>query len=185
MKQKNKKIIHIFFSDYFSWILVILFVFVITLAAVIYSGNANGFIWIVPVSFLIILCFSFRLFLLYCKVKKDLKYNNIETLTIRIVDIRQDNTLGFVNNGGANIGKRKYRIIDENDNYYLLSASNDRELPFVFCPDSPAFFVEIVFLKSSRLALGIKIIDQSKMSKEAREQKNNLLQFKKVFSHYF
>jgi hypothetical protein len=185
MKQRNKDIIRIFFSDYFSWILIVFVLFVVTLAAVICSGNANGFIWIVPASFVIIFSFSFRLLVLYCKAKKDLKDNNVETLTVRITKIQQDNTLGFKNRGGATVGKRKYKLIDENDNYYLLSTASDKEMFYAFYPNPPAFSIEIVFLKRSRLVLRMKIIDASKANKEAGEQKNKITQFKKVFSHYF
>lgn len=185
MKQRNKEIIRIFFSDYFSWILVVLFVFVITLAAVIWSSNANGFIWIVPASFVIIFSFSFRLLVLYCKAKKDLKDNNTETLTVRITTIQQDNTLGFKNRGGATVGKRKYRLIDENDNYYLLSTASEKEMFYAFYPNHLDFSVEILFLKRTRLVLRMKIVDTSKTNKEAGEQKNNITQFKKVFGHYF
>ena len=74
---------------------------------------------------------------------------NIEQITIKTFKIEQDDTFGFKNRGGAAVGKRKYKIIDENHNVYLLSTANDKDLFFMFAPQ-PTFHVEIEFLKKSR-----------------------------------
>ena len=183
MNKQNNSIIRNFFSDYFTWLLSVSFLFIVSLVATIMFGNANGFIWSIPLLFLVIYCLSFRLLILYCKARKDLYDSNIEKLTIKILKIEQDDTFGFKNKGGATVGKKKYRLIDENNNCYFLSAANKKDMFAVFHP-IPDFSVEIEVLKKARLILRMKIIDEPKTIKESREQKNNIIHFKKTFGHY-
>lgn len=183
MKKQSHSVIRTFFSDYFSWIIILCVLFVITLASVIAFGNARRLIWAIPIMFLFIFSFSFRLLILYCKTKKDLKNNNIETLTIHISDIQWDGTYIFRHRGGGPVGKLKYKLTDENGNFYLLSAVNDKDIFVLFHPH-PTFDVEIEVLKKSRVVLRMKIIDAPKTKKEARNLNYNITQFKKVFGHY-
>ena len=167
MSKQYKSVIRIFFSDYLSWILIVSVLFVISLVATIAFGNANGFIWIIPVIFLVIYCFSLPLLILYCKTKKDIKNRNIEQITIKNFKIEQDDTFGFKNRGGAAVGNRKYRIIDENGDYYLLSTANEKDM-FIMLHVNPTFSIEIEFLKTSRLVLQMKIIDEPQTNKKDR-----------------
>lgn len=184
MNNRYDKIIRNFFSDYVAWLLVVSFLFIVTLFAIIASGNANGFIWVVPILFLVIYCFSFPLLILYLKARKDLKESNIDVLTIKTFKIEQEGMFGFKNRGGATVGKRKYRIIDENGNYYLLSTANEKDMLLMFYPN-PTFSIEIAFLKTSRLVLQMKIIDELQTNKKVRAQKyNTTSDFKKIFNHY-
>jgi len=183
MSERYKNVIRTFFSDYLSWLLIVSVLFVVSLVVTIAAGNANGFIWIIPVLFLVIYCSSFPLLILYCKVRKDLKYNNIEKLTIKILKIEQDNKFVFKNRGGAIVGKRKHRIIDENGNYYLLSAENDKDMFLMFHPDNP-FSVEVEVLSKSRLVLSMKLIEEPKTKKVDRKHNYNISHFKKIFPHY-
>lgn len=132
MSKQCKSVIRTFFSDYLSWLLIVSALFVISLVATIAFGNANGFIWIIPVLFLVIYCFSLPLFILYSRAKKDIKNRNIEQITIKTFKIEQDDKFGLKNRGGATVGKRKYRIIDEKGNYYLLSTSNEKDMFLCF-----------------------------------------------------
>ncbi len=186
MSKRYINSIRIFFSDYVSWLLIIACLFIVSLVAVVAFGNANGFIWIIPVMFLIILCLClpFPLLILYCKVRKDLKHNNIDKLTVKIAEIQQYDKFEFKNRVGATVGKRKYRIIDENDNYYLLSTANDKDMFLIFHPDL-SFSVEVEVLNKSRLVLSMKLMEEPKTKKAARKQNYNIARFKKVFSHYF
>ena len=183
MSKQYKNVIRTFFSDYLSWLLIVSVLFVFSLVATIAVGNANDFIWIIPVLFLVIYCLSFPLLILYCKARKDLKYNNIDKLTIKILKIEQDDKFGFINRGGATVGKKKYRIIDENGNYYLLSTANDINMFIVFNPDL-TFSLEIEVLKKSRLVLRMKLIDEPKAKKETKHRKNSIERFTDIFSHY-
>jgi hypothetical protein len=185
MSKQYKSVIRTFFSDYISWLLIVSALFIISLVAIIVFGNANGFIWIIPVLFLIIYCFSLPLLILYCKAKKDIKNRNIEQITIKTFKIEQDDTFGFKNRGGAAVGKRKYRIIDENGDYYLLSTANEKNMFFTL-HFNPTFSIEIEFLKTSRLVLQMKIIDEPQTNKKGRAKKyNTASDFRKIFSHYF
>ena len=184
MSKQYKSVIRTFFSDYLSWLLIVSVLFVISLVATIAFGNANGFIWIIPVLFLVIYCLSLPLLVLYCKAKKDIKNRNIEQITIKTFKIEQDDTFGFKNRGGGTVGKRKYRIIDENGNYYLLSTANEKDMFFMFHID-PSFSIEIEFLKTSRLVLHMKIIDEPQTNKKVRAKKyNTASDFRKIFNHY-
>ncbi|MBQ8005116.1 MAG: hypothetical protein IJ303_02255 [Clostridia bacterium] len=184
MNKRYNNAIHIFFSDYLAWLLIVSVLFVISLVATIAFGNANGFIWIIPVLFLVIYCLSLPLLILYCKAKKDIKNRNIEQITIKFFKIEQDDTFGFKNRGGAAVGKRKYRIIDENGNYYLLSTANEKDMFFMF-HFNPSFSIEIEFLKTSRMVLHMKIIDEPKTNKKVRVKKyNTTSDFRKIFGHY-
>lgn len=184
MSKQYKSVIRTFFSDYLSWLLIVSVLFVISLVATIVFGNAKGFIWIIPVIFLVIYCFSLPLLILYCKVEKDIKNKNIEQTTIKTFKIKQDDTFGFKNRGGSAVGKRKYRIIDENGNYYLLSTANEKDIFFMF-HISPSFSIEIDFLKTSRLVLHMKIIDEPQTNKKDRAKKyNSASDFRKIFNHY-
>ena len=116
-------------------------------------------------------------------MRKDLKYNNIDKLTIKILKFEQDDAFGFKHRGGATVGKRKYRIIDENGNYYLLSTANDKDMFLIFQPDL-SFSVEVEVLNKSRLVLSMKLTEEPKKKKVSRKQDYNIAQFKKVFSHY-
>lgn len=183
VKKQSYSAIRTFFSDYLSWIIILCVLFVITLVSVIATGNAKGFIWLVPVMFLLIFSFSFRLLILYCKAWKDLKNNNIETLTIHISDIQRDDTYIFRHRGGGSVGKLKYKLTDKNGNFYLLSAANEKDMFVLFRPH-PTFDLEIEVLKKSRLVLRMKIIDVPRTKKDARKPNYNITQFKKVFGHY-
>jgi hypothetical protein len=183
MSKQYKSVIRTFFSDYLSWLLIVSVLFVISLVATIAFGNANGFIWIIPVLFLVICSLSLPLLVLYCKAKKDIKNRNIEQITIKTFKIEQDDTFGFKNRCGGAVGKRKYRIIDENGNYYLLSTSIEKDL-FLF-HFNPTFSIEIEFLKTSRLVLQMKIIDEPQTNKKVRAKKYNIASdFRKIFNHY-
>jgi hypothetical protein len=185
MSKQYKSVIRTFFSDYISWLLIVSSLLIISLVAIIVFCDANGFIWIIPVLFLIIYCFSLPLLILYCKAKKDIKNRNIEQITIKTFKIEQDDTFGFKNGGGATVGKRKYRIIDENGDYYLLSTANEKNMFFTL-HFNPTFSIEIEFLKTSRLVLQMKIIDEPQTNKKGRAKKyNTASDFRKIFSHYF
>jgi len=184
MEKKHTAVIRTYFSDYVKWLLLVSFLFLITLVATIAFNGVTEFFWIVPVSFIVIYLFSIPLFMLYGKAKKDIKDRNIEKIIIRTFTIDYDKNFNFENNGGATIGKTKYRIIDENNNLYLVSTSNDKDLFMGFYPDS-SFSLEITVLKKSRLVLGIKILENAKTIKESREQRHNINHFKKIFNHYF
>lgn len=184
MSKQYKNIIRTFFSDYLSWLLIVSVLFVISLVVPIALGNTNGSIWIILVLFLVIYCLSFPLLILYCKAKKDLKYNNIDKLTIKIHQIEQDDKFVFKNWGGVTVGKQKYRIIDENGNYYLLSTANDKDMFIMFTTD-PTFSLEIEVLKKSRLVLRMKLIDEPKTKKETKHRKNSIKRFTDIFGHYF
>ena len=184
MNKKYNNVIHIFFSDYLAWLLIVSSLFVVSCVLAIAFGKAQGFIWIIPVLFLVIYCFSLPLLILYCKTKKDIKNRNIEQITIKNFKIEQDDTFGFKNRGGAAVGKRKYKIIDENGNYYLLSAANEKDMFFMFHID-PSFSIEIEFLKISRLVLHMKIIGEPQTNKKVRAKKYNpASDFRKIFNHY-
>jgi hypothetical protein len=184
MNKKYNNVIHIFFSDYLAWLLIVSSLFVVSCVLAIAFGKAQGFIWIIPVLFLVIYCFSLPLLILYCKTKKDIKNRNIEQITIKNFKIEQDDTFGFKNRGGAAVGKRKYRIIDENGNYYLLSTANEKDMFFMF-DFNPSFSIEIEFLKTSRLVLHMKIIDEPQTNKKVRAKKyNTTSDFRKIFGHY-
>ena len=184
MNKKYNNVIHIFFSDYLAWLLIVSSLCVVSCVLAIVFAKAQGFIWIIPVLFLIIYCFSIPLLILYCKAKKDIKNRNIEQITIKTFKIEQDDTFGFKNRGGAAVGKRKYRIIDENGDYYLLSTANEKDMFFMF-HFNPSFSIEIEFLKTSRLVLQMKIIDESQTNKKGRAKKyNTVSDFRKIFNHY-
>ena len=159
MNKKYNNIIHIFFSDYLAWLLIVSSLFVISFVLAIAFGKAQGFIWIIPILFLVINCCSLHLLVLYCKVKKDIKDRNIEQTIIKNFKIEQDDTFVFKIRGGGAVGKRKYRIIDENGNYYLLSTINEKDMFFALHYNH-TFSIEIEYLKTSRLVLQMKIISK-------------------------
>ncbi|MGN0359007.1 MAG: hypothetical protein ACI4E0_14555 [Blautia sp.] len=184
MDTRYKTAIKTYFSDYVSWLLIVSFLFVVSFASFVIFNGVNPFIWIIPVCFVIIYLLCIPFLFLYLKVKKDIKECNIEKLSIRIKEIKDDKNFNFKNRGGAAVGKHKYKIIDEANNDYLISASNDKDFFIGFYP-APNFALEIEYLKKSRLVLRMNIIDGSKTDKGAREQQDNIKHFKKTFSHYF
>ena len=182
---KHATIIKNYFSDYATYLLSISFLFIITLTASIIFNPANKFIWIIPIVFIIIYLTTIKLFVLYCKVRKDIKENNIETLTVKISEFKDDNNYNFITRGGTTVGKNKYKIIDENNNFYLLSEANkksNKKLIFMDFRSNPNFYLEIEFLKKSRLVLSMKLAEDIRTNKE---QQHNMYYFKKLFSHYF
>ena len=182
MKNQYKRIIRTYFSDYVKWLIMVSFLFIVLFVAYIAFNGANKCIWLIPVLFLVINLLPTPLLVLFCKVKKDLRANNIEKLSIKISAIQHDNSFTFKNRGGATVGMQKYRVVDENNNIYLLSTSNDKD---TFLHTHPTFYLEIEVLKKSRLVLSMKIIENSKSIKESRKQRESIKQFKKAFSHYF
>ena len=184
MNKKYNNVIHIFFSDYLAWLLIVSSLCGVSCVLAIVFAKAQGFIWIIPILFLGIYCCSLQFLVLYCKVKKDIKDRNIEQITIKNFKIEQDDTFGFTNRGGAAVGNRKYRIIDENGNYYLLSTANEKDMFFMFHINL-SLSIEIAFLKTSRLVLHIKIIDEPQTDKKVRTKKyNTASDFRKIFNHY-
>ncbi len=184
MKNPRNSVIRIYFSDYVNWLLIVSFLFVVSLLTFIYFNEINHVTWIIPVCFIIIYLLGMPFLFLYLKVRTDLKKANTEKLIIIIKEIKDDRKFNFKNRGGATIGKNKYTIIDEADNLYLLSASNDKDFFTGFYP-IPNFSLEIEYLKNSRLVLHMRIIENSKTIRESREQQHNIRHFKKVFIQYF
>jgi hypothetical protein len=117
-------------------------------------------------------------------VHKDIKTSNIETIAIKISEIRYDNHVNFTNKGGATVGRTKYQIVDDKQNIYLVSAANDKDSFMTFQPQ-PTFSVELVYLEKSRLVISMRIIENFKTVREAQKQRQNIMRFKKVFRHYF
>ena len=184
MNKRYNNVIHIFFSDYLAWLLIVSSLFVISFVLAIAFSKAQDLIWIIPILFLVIYCFSLPLLVLYCKVKRDIKDKNIEQITIKNFKIEQDDTFGFKNRAGGAVGKRKYRIIDENGNYYLISTINEKDMFFALHYNH-TFSIEIEYLKTSRLVLQMKIIDEPKTNKKVRAKKyNTTSDFRKIFGHY-
>ncbi len=181
MKKRYSKVIRTYFSDYVIWLIGVSFLFISTL---IVFNRTNKFIWLIPVLFLVIYLLSIRLLTLYFRARKDLKADNIEKLTIQIATIQYDNYFNFKSKGGGMVGAIKYRIVDENHNIYLLSASKTKDNLLFFHPH-PTFSLEILVLKKSRLVLSMKIIENTKTTIEARKQQRNIKRFKEVFCHYF
>ena len=184
MENRYSRIIRTFFSDYVKWLIAVSFLFVVSFVAAVVFNEANKFIWLIPVLFLIIYLLSTPLLILFCKAINDLRADDIEKITIKTFAIRHDDSFTFKNRGGATVGMQKYRIIDENNNIYLLSTSNDKD-NFMVLHTQPTFCLEIEVLKKSRLVLSMKIIENSKTIKETRKQQDNIKQFKKAFSRYF
>ena len=184
MKNRYKKVIRTYFSDYVNWLLAVSFLLIVSFVATVALNGVNKFLWLIPVSFLIIYLLSAPLLKLYIKANKDIKSGNIEKHTIQISEIRYDDRFTFKNRGGARVGKTKYRIMDSSNNAYLLSTSNNNDIFITFHPQ-PTFQLEIEFLSNSRLVLSIRIVENSKTIKEVREQQHNIKHFKKVFNQYF
>lgn len=184
MKNRYSRIIRTYFSDYVNWLIVVSFLFIVSFIAAVAFNGANKFIWLIPVLFLVIYLLATPLLILFCKAIKDLRADNIEKITIKTFAIRHDDSFTFKNRGGATVGMQKYRIIDENNNIYLLSTSNDKD-NFMVLHTQPTFYLEIEVLKKSRLVLSMKIIENTKTIQETRKQQDNIKQFKKAFSHYF
>ena len=184
MKNRYSRIIRTYFSDYVNWLIAVSFLFIVSFVATVAFNGVNKFMWLIPVLFLVIYLLSTPLLVLFYKVKKDLRADNIEKLAIKISAIQHDNSFTFKNRGGATVGMQKYRIVDENNNIYLLSTTNDKDT-FVVLHTQPTFYLEIEVLKKSRLVLSMKIIENSKAIKESRKQQESIKQFKKAFSHYF
>ena len=184
MKNRYSRIIRTYFSDYVNWLIVVSFLFVVSFAAAVVFNGTNKFIWLIPVLFLTIYLLATPLLILFCKAINDLRADDIEKITIKAFAIRHDDSFTFKNRGGATVGMQKYRIVDENNNIYLLSTSNDKD-NFMVLYTQPTFYLEIEVLKKSRLVLSMKIIENSKTIKETRKQQDNIKQFKKAFSRYF
>jgi len=184
MKKQYNKVIRTYFSDYITWLLVVSFLFVASFGAAVALNGANKFTYLIPLLFLVIYLLSIPLLILYYKANRDVNAGNIEKHTIEISEIRYDDRFTFKNRGGAMVGKTKYRIVDSNNNVYLLSTSSSNDMFIAFHPQ-PTFRIEIEFLSNSRLVLGMKIVENSKTIKDARKQQHNFTHFKKVFNHYF
>lgn len=183
MKKRYNRVIRTYFSDYTSFLLVVSCLFIVSFVATAALNGANKFIWLIPILFLVIYLQSTPLLILYCKANRDLKADNIEKHTIKIGEVRYDDRFTFKNRGGAIVGRTKYRIVDDSNNIYLLSTSNNNDMFMMFHPQ-PTFHLEIEVLANSRLVLSMKIIEDSKTIKETREQ-HIIKHFKKVFNHYF
>lgn len=184
MKKQYAAAIHTYFSDYVKWSLCVTVLFVATLVAIVAFKGVSKFFWVVPALFIVMYLSSIRHLILYSKARKDIKDNNIDRITIQTFTVELDKSFNFKNRGGVTIGKGKYRIIDENNNLYLISASNDNGLFMGFYP-SPAFSLKMVVLKQSRLVLQMEMLENAKSIKESREQRHNIKHFKETFSHYF
>ena len=184
MKERYKRVIDTYFSDYRTWFLALAVLFIAIFVIAIVFDRVNNFVWLIPVAYLIINLFSLPLLILYCKAKKDIKGGNIEKLTVRILEIQLDNNYTFKNRGGATTGKQKYRLIDENHNVYLLSASKEKDM-FIISGSQLVFPLEVEVLKTSRLVVHMKLNYNPNTSNHTNEKWYNIKPFKKVFSHYF
>ncbi|MBQ1281916.1 MAG: hypothetical protein IIY16_06690, partial [Oscillospiraceae bacterium] len=184
MKKKYNHIIRAYFSDYAEWLLLWTALFLVSVAAMIAIRGMSQLVYVCIVCFLIIFLLPAPLLVRYCKAARDIKTGGIASRTIIISEIQCDNRFNFKNNGGAIIGRTRYRMVDENKNVYLLAAANKKET-YIGFHRQPEFSVELVYLEKSRLVVRMRIAENYKTVKEARKRKNNIANFKKVFRHYF
>ena len=184
MKEKYNSVIRTYFSNYVTWLLIVTLLFIVSVVTAIAIRGFHNQILLYIVAFLIIYSLSTPLLMLYFKARKDIKTGNIETISIKISEIRYDNRLNFENKSGATVGKTKYQIVDDNQNIYLVSTANDKDSFMMFQPQ-PTFSVELVYLAKSRLVISMRIIENFKTVREVQKQRHNIMRFKKVFRHYF
>ena len=180
MQEKYKHVIKNYFSDLIAWLLGVTFLMFVSLTAALVFQASNPFVWVIPAAFGIIYLFSLPLFILHIKVRTDIRKKAIQKTVLQIADLQTDDKFMFKNRGGAIAGKVKYRIFDEENNSYLLCASDER-IPILACPSSPGFFVEIEYLESSKFVLRMKILDENSTLKEARKQSRSIEPFKRTF----
>ena len=132
--------------------------FPVSFAVYLILAGINSFFWVIPVGFLMIYSISIPLLVLYVRVQKDLKECNIEKRRISVKEIKEDGRFTFQNRGGAAVGRSKYRILDEDDQEYLISAFSDKDC---FYP-APDFEIEAEYLKRSRMVLRMNLIEGPK-----------------------
>ena len=184
MKEQYSSVIRNYFTDYISWLLCVSVLLGVSTICFIAFNGINQYIWAIPACFLMIYSLSVPLLIRYCKVRKDIKTANIESSIITPLEIQYDDKFTFKNRGGATVGSQKYRIVDENHNVYLLSTQREKGKFYIFLTQ-PTFRVEIKYLKKSRLILKMRIMEDFKTILEAREEKENIRNFRNAFRHYF
>lgn len=184
MQKKYKNVIKNYFSDYIEWLLIVTFLMIISFIAALYFNHLNKFIWVIPVSFVIIYLLSLPLLILYIRARTDIQKHSVKKAAFHIADLRIENNYTFKNRGGTIIGKIKYRIFDDENNGYLLCASVKKE-PFWGFDPAPDFSVEIEYLETSKLVLSMKIQGNQHTPHQAHKQAQNINLFKRVFKIYF
>lgn len=184
MNTHDKAVIKTYFSDYARWLLCVSVLFAVSFAVDLFLAGMSSFFWVIPVGFLMIYSISIPLLVLYVRVQKDLKECNIEKRRISVKEIKEDRRFTFQNRGGAAVGRSKYRILDEDDQEYLISAFSDKDCFMGFSP-APDFEIEAEYLKRSRMVLRMNLMEGPQTRREARRQKNNMEHFRKTFRQYF
>ena len=180
MKNQDSRVIRSYFAQTFSWLLSVSILFAVILVPLILYGGMTFHICIFSAGYLIVcFCVTPQLFLYY-KARKDIKAENIETLVIQVSELQIDHR----HNMRGTTGETRYRLLDENQNVYLLVAGKTEETLVIL--QSPSNFrVELRYLKNAGLVLNMKLIEDLETVKEERNQRKNRMRFKRVFVHYF
>ena len=90
MKEKYNSVIRTYFSNYVTWLLIVTLLFIVSVVTAIAIRGFHNQILLYIVAFLIIYSLSAPLLILYFKARKDIKTGNIETISIKISEIRYD-----------------------------------------------------------------------------------------------
>lgn len=180
MKKEYKAVIRAFFSDYACWLFGVTALLAAAFAIGMRGGIGGG-VWVIPILLLLLYALSAPLFVLYCKAKRDMKNGQVEKVLVQAAVLLEDARLNFRNRGGAIVGKKKYRIIDENGNVYLLSASDNRDALAVWQPACD-FPLEIEVLKQARLVLHMRVAEPAAGAHAERRDRSA---FRQKFSLYF
>ena len=189
MKKPYSRIVHHYFSEYVSMILTLFLVFAVSFVGIAAISGFNQTIWLIPLVFLFLCLLYTPFFRSYIRAYRELKAENTEKRKIKISEIIIDEKASlYAKHRHSPVrrlaGKEKYKMIDENQNVYLLTAANDK-VRFIGFHPMPTFYVVIEFLKESGLVLSMKLIENTKSVKEKREQERNIRFFKSAFCHYF
>lgn len=179
MTPKQKQAVKHYFSDYVTWLVVLTVLLLAAFFAIIALHGAGWYLWALAACFVLLHLTSLPWLGLAVKVWKDIRTNAVQTCVIRIAEIQPDRRLHFQNRCGGAAGKAKYILSDEAHRPFRLSASSETFCDFHSLPQAE---IEITFLETSGLIVGMRIQEPQPAT---REEAQTVKRFQRIFKIYF
>jgi hypothetical protein len=181
MKKKYNGVVFGYFSDMFGLLICLTIILAISVITVLATGGVDNYSWIAFVLLAIIYSLYMPHYILFFKAARDVKEENIACITVKNPKFQFDDGHTFKSRG-VTVGKEKWKIFDDNDNYYLLQVEKG-----CFCElfINEGIELEIHFLTNSRLVTKLKITEPKVSHKKAVKRRTNTECFKESFYQYF
>ncbi|MBR3290392.1 MAG: hypothetical protein IKI63_06425 [Clostridia bacterium] len=124
-QNRTPEIIRKYFSDFYKWNAIVLFLFLVSYLCSLIWGGEWGRYWSIPVIFLLIVLTATRYYTLYFTAIRDIKKSRIEIKNVCVQSIVSDKKCNTYSKSGVVIGKEKCILVDSEGQSYRVLVDGD------------------------------------------------------------